>query len=37
MFDRHGIDVFIGVDIAKGDHYAQVITVSGDEVRPAGR
>jgi transposase len=38
MFDRHGIDVFIGVDIAKGDHYAQVITVSGDEVfdRPVG-
>lgn len=31
-FDHRDIDVFVGVDMAKQDHYAQAITVAGDEV-----
>jgi transposase len=31
-FDPASIEVFVGVDMAKGDHYAQVITVGGDEL-----
>lgn len=30
-FDPASIEVFVGVDMAKGDHYAQVVTRSGDE------
>ena len=26
------INVFVGVDVGKGNHYAQVITAAGDEV-----
>lgn len=31
-FDHRGIDVFVGVDMAKQDHYAQAITPTGVEV-----
>ncbi len=34
------IEVFVGVDMAKGEHYAQAITTQGARcgiVRPAGR
>lgn len=31
-FDPASIDVFVGIDMAKGDHYAQVITGAGDEL-----
>jgi transposase len=31
-FDPASIEVFVGVDMAKGDHYAQVITAAGDEL-----
>ena len=31
-FDHRDIDVFVGVDMAKQDHYAQVITTAGVEV-----
>lgn len=30
--DHHGIDVFVGVDMAKETHYAQAITASGEEL-----
>lgn len=31
-FDPASIEVFVGVDMAKGDHYAQAITAAGDEL-----
>jgi transposase len=31
-FDPASIEVFVGVDMAKGDHYAQAITTTGDEL-----
>lgn len=31
-FDPAGIEVFVGVDMAKGDHYAQAITAGGEEL-----
>jgi transposase len=30
--DHHGIDVFVGIDMAKETHYAQAITTTGDEL-----
>ena len=27
-----GVEVFVGVDIAKGDHYACAVTLTGEEV-----
>ena len=31
-FDHRDVDVFVGVDMAKQDHYAQAITTAGTEV-----
>ena len=31
-FDPASIEVFVGVDMAKGDHYAQAIAVGGEEL-----
>jgi Transposase len=31
-FDPASIEVFVGVDMAKGDHYAQAISVDGKEL-----
>jgi Transposase len=31
-FDHRGIDVFVGVDMAKETHYAQAVTTGGEEV-----
>lgn len=31
-FDPTSIEVFVGIDMAKGDHYAQAISVTDDEV-----
>lgn len=31
-FDHRSIDVFVGVDMAKEDHYAQAVTTAGAEV-----
>lgn len=31
-FDPASIEVFVGIDMAKGDHYAQVVTTTGEEV-----
>ena len=31
-FDPASIEVFVGVDMAKGDHYAQAVTAGGDKV-----
>ena len=33
--DYVDIEVFVGVDIAKGDHYACVVTSAGAEVQAA--
>jgi transposase len=37
-FDPAIIEVFVGIDMAKGDHYAQAITATGEELfdRPVG-
>jgi transposase len=32
IFDHRSIDVFVGVDMAKQDHYAQAITATGEEL-----
>ena len=31
-FDHHHVDVFVGVDMAKQDHYAQAVATSGSEL-----
>jgi hypothetical protein len=31
-FDYRCVDVFVGVDMAKEDHYAQAITTTGEEL-----
>lgn len=31
-FDYRRVEVFVGVDMAKENHYAQAITVTGEEV-----
>ena len=32
MAEAVEVDVMVGVDMAKGDHYAQAITTSGQEL-----